>query len=61
MRARNKTVHVGSGVTKGSRKNKFPAFALRFAPDSVAAIERIRRSSRDYDEEFAIEGRRKMV
>jgi hypothetical protein len=47
--------------SKGSRKNKFPEFALRFAPDSVATIERIRRRSRGYVEEFAIEERPEMA
>jgi hypothetical protein len=46
---------------KGSRKNKFPEFALRFAPDSVATIERIRRHSRGHVEEFTIEERPKMA
>jgi hypothetical protein len=47
--------------TKGSRKSEFPEFGLRFAPGSVATIERIGRRSREYLEEFAIEERPEMA
>lgn len=46
---------------QGSRENRLPEFALRFALDSVATVERIRRRGRGCAEELVIEERPKIA